>query len=139
MQSFNKKPIIIVLLIGGFISILNQTTMITAIPPIMEEMSVSANTGQWLTTVFMLVNGVMIPITAFLMARFTTRQLFITAMTVFAVGTAFSAVAPNFGMLILGRIIQSSGAGVIMPLMQTVFLLIFPVKTAGWRWDWWDL
>ncbi|GGP16363.1 MDR family MFS transporter [Oceanobacillus neutriphilus] len=131
MQSFNKKPIIIVLLIGGFISILNQTTMITAIPPIMEEMSVSANTGQWLTTVFMLVNGVMIPITAFLMARFTTRQLFITAMTVFAVGTAFSAVAPNFGMLILGRIIQSSGAGVIMPLMQTVFLLIFPVKNRG--------
>ncbi|MCT1902936.1 MDR family MFS transporter [Oceanobacillus sojae] len=131
MQSFNKKPIIIVLLIGGFISILNQTTMITAIPPIMEEMNVSANTGQWLTTVFMLVNGVMIPITAFLMARFTTRQLFITAMTVFAVGTAFSAAAPNFGMLILGRIIQSSGAGVIMPLMQTVFLLIFPVKNRG--------
>ncbi|MFD1451788.1 MDR family MFS transporter [Oceanobacillus sojae] len=131
MQSFNKTPIIIVLLIGGFISILNQTTMITAIPPIMEEMNVTANTGQWLTTVFMLVNGVMIPVTAFLMARFTTRQLFITAMTVFAVGTVFSALAPNFGMLILGRIIQSSGAGVIMPLMQTVFLLIFPVKNRG--------
>lgn len=105
--------------------------MITAIPPIMEEMNVTANTGQWLTTVFMLVNGVMIPVTAFLMARFTTRQLFITAMTVFAVGTVFSALAPNFGMLILGRIIQSSGAGVIMPLMQTVFLLIFPVKNRG--------
>ncbi|WP_339184223.1 MDR family MFS transporter [Oceanobacillus sp. FSL W7-1293] len=131
MQSFNKTPIIIVLLTGGFISILNQTTMITAIPPIMDEMDVSANTGQWLTTVFMLVNGVMIPVTAFLMARFTARQLFITAMTVFAVGTAFSAMAPNFGMLLLGRIIQSSGAGVIMPLMQTVFLLLFPVRNRG--------
>ncbi|WP_080873823.1 MDR family MFS transporter [Oceanobacillus timonensis] len=131
VQSFNKTPIIIVLLIGGFISILNQTTMITAIPPIMEEMNVSANTGQWLTTVFMLVNGVMIPVTAFLMERFTTRQLFITAMTVFAVGTAFSALAPNFEMLLLGRTIQSSGAGVIMPLMQTVFLLLFPVQNRG--------
>ncbi|MFD1412526.1 MDR family MFS transporter [Oceanobacillus jeddahense] len=131
MQSFNKTPIIIVLLTGGFISILNQTTMITAIPPIMEEMNVTANTGQWLTTVFMLVNGVMIPVTAFLMERFTTRQLFITAMTVFAVGTAFSAMAPNFGMLLLGRTIQSSGAGVIMPLMQTVFLLLFPVRNRG--------
>ncbi|MFD1067990.1 MDR family MFS transporter [Oceanobacillus locisalsi] len=131
VQSFNKTPIIIVLLTGGFISILNQTTMITAIPPIMEEMNVSANTGQWLTTVFMLVNGVMIPVTAFLMERFTTRQLFITAMTVFAVGTAFSALAPNFGMLLLGRTIQSSGAGVIMPLMQTVFLLLFPVQNRG--------
>ncbi|MBY7144829.1 multidrug efflux MFS transporter [Virgibacillus sp. NKC19-3] len=131
MQSFNKTPIIIVLLTGGFISILNQTTMITAIPPIMTEMDVSANTGQWLTTVFMLVNGVMIPVTAFLMERFTTRQLFITAMSVFAVGTAFSAIAPNFGMLLLGRTIQSSGAGVIMPLMQTVFLLLFPVRNRG--------
>lgn len=105
--------------------------MITAIPPIMNEMHVSANTGQWLTTVFMLVNGVMIPVTAFLIERFTTRQLFITAMSVFAVGTAFSAIAPNFGTLLLGRIIQSTGAGVIMPLMQTVFLLIFPVKSRG--------
>ncbi|MEW9676702.1 MDR family MFS transporter [Lentibacillus sp. L22] len=131
MQSFNKKSIIILLLAGGFISILNQTTMITAIPPIMNEMHVSANTGQWLTTVFMLVNGVMIPVTAFLIERFTTRQLFITAMSVFAVGTAFSAIAPNFGTLLLGRIIQSTGAGVIMPLMQTVFLLIFPVKSRG--------
>lgn len=131
MQSFNKKSIIILLLAGGFISILNQTTMITAIPPIMNEMHVSANTGQWLTTVFMLVNGVMIPVTAFLIERFTTRQLFITAMSVFAIGTAFSAIAPNFGTLLLGRIIQSTGAGVIMPLMQTVFLLIFPVKSRG--------
>ncbi|WP_066188190.1 MDR family MFS transporter [Gracilibacillus timonensis] len=131
MQSFNKTPIIIVLLTGGFISILNQTTMITAIPPIMEEMDVTANTAQWLTTVFMLVNGVMIPVTAFLMERFTTRQLFITSMIVFAVGTAFSALAPNFGMLLLGRTIQSTGAGVIMPLMQTVFLLLFPIRNRG--------
>lgn len=130
-NSFNKKPIIILLLSGGFISILNQTTMITAIPPIMEEMGVSANTGQWLTTIFMLVNGIMIPITAFLMERYTTRQLFTTAMSIFTIGTLFAAIAVDFNTLIVGRTVQSVGAGIMMPLMQSVFLLMFPVKSRG--------
>lgn len=127
----NRKMIVTLLLAGSFISILNQTLMITAIPPIMEEMGISANTGQWLTTVFMLVNGIMIPISAFLLERFTTRQLFITAMSVFAVGTLVAGLAPNFSMLLTGRVIQSAGAGVMLPLMQTVFLMIFPVNKRG--------
>lgn len=130
-NSFNNKPIVILLLSGGFISILNQTLMITAIPPIMEEMGVSANTGQWLTTIFMLVNGIMIPITAFLMERYTTRQLFTTAMSIFTLGTLFAAFAFDFNSLIIGRVIQSVGAGIMMPLMQSVFLLMFPVKSRG--------
>lgn len=130
-QNFNRKTIVALLLAGGFISILNQTLMITAIPPIMEEMGITANTAQWLTTVFMLVNGIMIPISAFLLERFTTRQLFLTAMGVFIVGTLVAAVAPNFSVLLIGRVIQSAGAGVMLPLMQTVFLLIFPVHKRG--------
>ncbi len=105
--------------------------MITAIPPIMEEMSITANSAQWLTTVFMLVNGIMIPISAFLLERFTTRQLFIAAMGIFSVGTVVGGLAPNFGVLLMGRVIQSAGAGVMLPLMQTVFLMIFPVNKRG--------
>lgn len=130
-QTYNRNTIVALLLAGAFISILNQTTMITAIPPIMKEMHISANTAQWLTTVFMLVNGVMIPVTAFLIERFTTRQLFISAMSIFAFGTLVSGIAPNFSFLLLGRIIQSAGAGIMMPLMQTVFLLIYPVHKRG--------
>src|SRR5690625_2374986 len=130
-NSFNKKPIIILLLSGGFISILNQTTMITAIPPIMEEMGVSANTGQWLTTIFMMVNGIMIPVTAFLMERYTTRQLFTTAMSVFTIGTLFAAIAFDFNTLIIGRTIQLIGSGFMMTLKESVFLLMFPVKRRG--------
>jgi EmrB/QacA subfamily drug resistance transporter len=129
--SYNRKTIVALLLAGAFISILNQTLMITAIPPIMVEMGITANTGQWLTTVFMLVNGIMIPISAFLLERFTTRQLFITAMSIFALGTLISGIAPNFSILLVGRVIQSAGAGVMLPLMQTVFLLIFPVHKRG--------
>jgi EmrB/QacA subfamily drug resistance transporter len=131
-SSENKQSLIVgLLLAGAFIAILNQTLMITAIPPIMDEMNVTANSAQWLTTVFMLVNGIMIPISAFLLEKFTTRQLFISAMSVFALGTVVSGIAPNFEILLTGRVIQSVGAGVMLPLMTTVFLLIFPVNKRG--------
>ncbi|NJP38528.1 MDR family MFS transporter [Alkalicoccus luteus] len=120
-----------ILLTGSFLTILNQTLMITAIPPIMQEMNVTANTAQWLTTVFMLVNGIMIPVTAFLIEKFTTRQLFMTAMLTFTAGTIVGGLADSFGMLIAGRVIQSAGAGIMLPLMQTVFLLIFPIEKRG--------
>lgn len=128
---FNRRTIVILLLAGSFIAILNQTLMITAIPPIMKEMGITANSAQWLTTVFMLVNGIMIPISAFLLERFSTRQLFITAMSIFTVGTLVAGIAPNFEVLLVGRMIQSAGAGVMLPLMQTVFLMIFPVNKRG--------
>ncbi|MGM0903493.1 MAG: MDR family MFS transporter [Bacillota bacterium] len=131
-KTIEKRSTIVALLLAGtFIAILNQTLMITAIPPIMEEMNITANSAQWLTTIFMLVNGIMIPVSAFLLERFTTRQLFITAMSVFALGTLVAGLAPNFGVLLLGRVIQSSGAGVMLPLMQTVFFMIFPVHKRG--------
>ncbi|WNB92614.1 DHA2 family efflux MFS transporter permease subunit [Bacillus sp. NEB1478] len=128
---YKQSTIVTLLLAGTFIAILNQTLMITAIPPIMDEMHITANSAQWLTTVFMLVNGIMIPVSAFLLERFTTRQLFISAMSIFAFGTLVAGLAPNFEMLLLGRVIQSSGAGVMLPLMQTVFLMIFPVNKRG--------
>ncbi|SDJ45505.1 MDR family MFS transporter [Salimicrobium halophilum] len=130
-QNYSKVLVAALLISGSFITILNQTLMITAIPPIMEEMNVSANSAQWLTTVFMLVNGIMIPITAFLIEKFTTRQLFMAAMGTFLVGTLLGAVAFNFQSLIAARVIQSAGAGIMLPLMQTVFLLIFPVEKRG--------
>ncbi|MFJ7726861.1 DHA2 family efflux MFS transporter permease subunit [Neobacillus sp. NPDC097160] len=133
MEGSSKKhsTIVALLLAGTFIAILNQTLMITAIPPIMDEMNVTANSAQWLTTVFMLVNGIMIPISAFLLERFTTRQLFISAMSIFAAGTLVGGIAPNFEMLLVGRVIQSCGAGIMLPLMTTVFLMIFPVNRRG--------
>ena len=131
MQSINKFPIVAVLLAGSFLGILNQTLLVTAIPPIMTDLNLTENTAQWLTTIFMLVNGIMIPITAFLVETFTTRRLFLTAMSIFAVGTLFCVLAPNFPLLMVGRIVQAAGAGIVLPLMMTVLLLIFPVEKRG--------
>src|SRR5690606_9630034 len=82
-------------------------------------------------SVFMLVNGIMIPITAFLIGRFTTRRLFLTAMVLFSLGTLTAAVSPNFELLLAGRVLQASGAGIMMPLMQTILMLIYPIEKRG--------
>ncbi len=124
-------PLLAVLMSGAFIAILNQTLLATALPHIMNDLNLTENTAQWLTTVFMLVNGIMIPITAFLIDTFTTRRLFLTAIGLFTAGTLLCALAPNFGFLMAGRIVQASGAGIMMPLMQTILFVIFPVERRG--------
>lgn len=130
-EQINKFPIVAVLITGAFLAILNQTLLATAIPPIMEDLNLTENTAQWVTTVFMLVNGIMIPITAFLIETFTARKLFLTAMSIFAFGTLICAFSPGFTVLMIGRVIQAAGAGIMMPLMMTIFLLIFPVEKRG--------
>ncbi|MFB4211727.1 MDR family MFS transporter [Shouchella sp. JSM 1781072] len=131
IPQFNKKPLVAVLLIGAFVAILNQTLLTTALPHLMADLDINENAAQWVTTIFMLVNGIMIPITAFLIEKFKARSLFLTAMTLFGIGTLICAVSPNFSILLVGRVIQASGAGIMMPLMQTVFLLIFPKERRG--------
>lgn len=126
-----RRIITAVLLAGAFVAILNQTLMATAIPHVMADFNISENTGQWLTTIFMLVNGVMIPITAFLIETFTTRKLFIGALVIFAVGTLMCGIAPTFPLLLAGRVVQAAGAGIMLPLMMTVFLTIFPIENRG--------
>jgi len=130
-QKYRIVPIMIVLISGAFVTMLNQTLLGTALPKIMEDLNLSADRAQWLQSVFMLVNGIMIPITAFLIDRFTTRRLFLTAMGIFTIGTFLAAVAPSFPMLLTGRILQAAGAGIMMPLMQTIMFIIFPVEKRG--------
>ncbi|MEX6357476.1 MDR family MFS transporter [Staphylococcus cohnii] len=126
-----RIPLFIVLLSGAFITILNQTLLGTALPPIMKDLQVSESTVQWLQSIFMLLNGIMIPVTAFLIERFTSRQLFLTAMSIFAAGTLLCAVGIDFSMLLIGRVLQAAGAGIMMPLMQTILFLTFPKEKRG--------
>jgi len=124
-------PIVAVMLVGAFLAILNQTLLITATPYIMREFHLTESIGQWVTTIFMLVNGIMIPITAFLMETFSTRRLFFFSMITFIIGTIVCALTLNFPMLMVGRVIQAIGAGILMPLMMTIFMLIFPIERRG--------
>ncbi|GIP16152.1 multidrug transporter [Paenibacillus montaniterrae] len=130
--SLTKRiPILTVMILGAFFTIFNQTTMTVALPTLMDAFGVLPATGQWLTTGYMLVNGICIPITGFLMKRFTTRQLFHTSMIIFLIGTVVSAIAPSFAVLLSGRMIQAVSTGITMPLLMTVVLSLFPPDKRG--------
>ncbi|MGE7988198.1 DHA2 family efflux MFS transporter permease subunit [Lysinibacillus fusiformis] len=130
-ELINKKVLLTVLILGCFLSTLNQTLLNVALSNLMEVFSVSATTVQWLSTGFMLVNGVLVPITAYLMKRFSTRQLFISSMLFLLIGSIICAMAPNFAMLLIGRMVQAVGAGIIMPLLMSIVMFIFPPEKRG--------
>ncbi|MBK3719011.1 MFS transporter [Staphylococcus arlettae] len=129
----NKKrnTIILVMLSSAFVAMLNQTLLNTALPAIITGLEITETTAQWLITGFMLVNGIMIPLTAFLMDRFHTRPLYIFAMSAFLVGSIIAALSPNFTLLMFARVIQAVGAGILLPLMQFTVFTLFPPEKRG--------
>lgn len=120
-----------ILFIGGFVALLNNTLLNIALPTIMVEFAIKPSVVQWLTNGFMLVNGILIPASAFLIQKFTNRSLFITAMSLFSLGTLLAMIAPSFSLIVVGRMIQASGSAVMMPLLMNVMLTVFPVERRG--------
>ena len=101
-----------VLLISSIGTSLLQTALTTALPSIMKVFGVTASTAQWLTSIYSLAMGVMVPATAYLMKRFPTKKLFLWAVLLFAAGTVLSMTAPVFPVMLSGRIIQAVGNSV---------------------------
>lgn len=130
-QSKQDITVLIILLFGTFLSFLNQTLMNVALPSVMKDFDITAAQGQWLSNGYMLISGVMIPATAFLIDRFKTRHLYLTSMIVFTLGTFIASISINYPMLIAGRMIQALGAGPISPLMTVVIMNMFPVQSRG--------
>ncbi|MBF0754266.1 MDR family MFS transporter [Jeotgalicoccus halotolerans] len=124
-------PIMVALIIGAFFAILNETLLNIALTTLMAEFDITLSTVQWVATGFMLVMAIVIPVSPLLMGWFTTRQLFIGTMVTFLIGTVVAAFAPTFSVLLLGRMIQAIGTGLIMPIMFNVFLLIYPPHKRG--------
>lgn len=130
-KSTKNGPILAILLTGTFLCNLNQTLLNVALPSIMSDFNISASQGQWISTGYMLVSGLMIPITAFLIERFKTRPLYHFSITMFLIGSILAGISPSFTVLILGRMIQAIGSGVIMPLMTVTLMNIYPANKIG--------
>ena len=126
-----NSRVIKLLLAAAFVVILNETIMSVALTELMEDLTITAGAAQWLTTAFMLTMAVVIPVTGFLLQRFSTRAMFIAAMTAFSIGTLICAVAPGFAVLLVGRIIQASGTAVMMPLLMTTLMKPVPASKRG--------
>jgi DHA2 family lincomycin resistance protein-like MFS transporter len=123
--------VIWLLLAAAFVAILNETTMGVAIPHLIHDLSITANQAQWLTTGFMLTMAIVIPITGFLLQRFTTRTVFVAAMSLFSLGTLIALLSPGFGMLLSARVVQASGTAIMMPLLMTTLMTVVPPAQRG--------
>ena len=123
--------VIWVLLTAAFVAILNETTMGMAIPHLMEDLHIDALAAQWVTSAFMLTMAVVIPITGFLLRRFTTRQMFMGALTLFSIGTLLAILSTGFPMLLAARVVQASGTAIMMPLLMTTIMNLVPPAARG--------
>ena len=130
-KGITRGKILAAMLFGMFIAILNQTLLNVALPKINTEFNISASTGQWLMTGFMLVNGILIPISAFLFNKYSYRKLFIIGLVLFTIGSLICAISMNFPVMMSGRILQAIGAGILMPLGSNVIVTIFPPEKRG--------
>jgi EmrB/QacA subfamily drug resistance transporter len=137
MEDKNKSgiaqhiPLLSVLMLGMFLAVLNQTLLNVAIPHLINEFHVEATTAQWLLTGYMLVNGILVPLSAYLIERFGVRVLFLAAMVFFTGGALLCGIAPNFSTMLLGRLIQAVGGGILMPLVMVIILSVFPPEARG--------
>ncbi|KFJ00373.1 Major Facilitator Superfamily protein [Bifidobacterium porcinum] len=122
---------LIILTFITFVGNFTQLQLSSALPTIVEDFHISVTTGQWLTSVFQLVMGVMVPLTAYLTRRFTTRQIVITSMIVFTAGSVLAWLGPTFVIVLLGRILEAIGTGVMWPVLQITVFSIYPLSRRG--------
>lgn len=129
----SKRDIVMVavLLTGTLLAVLNQTLLSPALPAIMRDLDVGTTTVQWLTSGYSLVEAIVIPLSAYLIGRFSTRKLFIGSFVIFAIGSLAATLASSFEVLLLGRVLQAVCTGAAMPMVTTVVLLVFPREKRG--------
>ncbi len=120
-----------VLMLAAFVGYFTQTQLSTALPHLVEDFQISLTVGQWVTSIFMLTLGVMVPMAAFLTKRFTTRQITIACLSVFVLGSMLAYFSTSFIFLILGRILQAAGTGIIMPCIQVIIFSQLPPAKRG--------
>lgn len=132
-QRRRDNRVISLLLVAAFTVILNETVMGVAIPHLMVDLSITAVAAQWLTTAFLLTMAVVIPTTGFLLQRFTTRSVFMAAMSLFSIGTLVAALAPGFEVLLVARVVQATGTAIMIPLLMTTVMTLVPPAERGRR------
>lgn len=130
-QVIRTTPILISFLIAGFIGLFSETALNMALADLIQIFNVDSSTIQWLTTGYLLTLGILVPVSGLLIQWFKTRQLFIVSLAFSIIGTLIAALAPSFGILLLSRVIQAIGTGLMLPLMFNTILVIFPVHKRG--------
>ena len=114
-----------------FSGVVSETAMNVTFPTLMREFVIDTSTVQWLTTAYLLVLALIVPLSTWLNKNFATKALFITANLIFIAGTLFGAFASGFVPLLTGRILQGAGTGIALPLMFNIILTQAPKTRIG--------
>jgi DHA2 family lincomycin resistance protein-like MFS transporter len=116
---------------AAFLATFNETFLNVAFTPIMADFGVDVGTVQWLTTGYLLVAAVFVPVANVLYHRFPTRGLFVSIVALMVVGSAVGALAPSFSVLLIGRLLQAVGTGLLTPLGMNITLAVSPRQKLG--------
>ncbi len=119
------------LIVSGIATSILSTAMTTALPSLMEDFGVSTDIGQWATSGYSLAMGMVMPLTAFLITRFPTKKLYMTAIAGFVLGLLCSIFAGNFWLMMAGRVFQACGNGVLVSAAQVIILTVYPAEKKG--------
>lgn len=127
----HPRTFVATLLTGTFTMSISQSALSTAYPAFMRAFHLGADTVAWLTTGFMLMMSMMIPVSPWLLQNIPFKRLFQAIVATFMVGTALCVWAPSFGVLMAGRLLEAVAVGVLFPSFQTVLLTITPKAQRG--------
>lgn len=135
-----KRTLIFInIIITCIASSMLATALATALPSMIRDFDISLSTGQWLTSGYSLAMGIMMPLTAFLINRFPTRRLYLAAVICFISGLVLCVIAPNFTVLMSGRVLQACGNGMLTSMAQVILLTIYPPEKRGGVMGWYGL
>ncbi|VDG20474.1 hypothetical protein [Lactobacillus paracollinoides] [Lactiplantibacillus mudanjiangensis] len=130
-KTYNRSLLVAVVILGAFVSMLNQTVLSVAQPNLITAFKINVSTVQWLSTGYALIGGILIPISAWLADRFNTKKLLTTTLAIFLIGTSLAFIATNFPMLLTARLIQAVGAGILSGLTMTILFSVFDKAERG--------
>ena len=139
MTDSKRRLIFMNLLVNCIASALLSTALTTALPPIIEDFGVIVSTGQWLTSGYSLAMGIMMPLTAFLITRFSTKKLYLSGAAVFILGLIICMLSTGFAVMMSGRILQALSGGLLTSMTQVIILSIYPAEQRGTAMGWYGL
>jgi EmrB/QacA subfamily drug resistance transporter len=126
-----KWIVAMVVILGVFMSILDQTIVNIAIPRLQTAFGADIHSVQWVLTAYILTQGVVTPTAAFFSETFGIKRFYIISLAAFTIGSALCGIAWSLPVLILFRILQGAGGAALFPLSITLLFREFPPQERG--------
>lgn len=138
MSQVNKRkvyqhPFLIMssLYLGAFVGMFSETSLNIALPNLSNYFHTPLSLMQWIVVGYMMVIGIVLPFASFLMKNYSIRHLTLFSLICFLIGSLISAFAPSFSLLLIGRMIQGIGTGLILPMLFATSMAVFPIQKLG--------